>query len=40
MTTEVPGPLNKFSCSVLKLQTKETLGHWEIVAQEPTMASF
>lgn len=25
MTTEVPRPLNNLSCSVLKLQTKETL---------------
>ena len=40
MTTEVPRPLNNFCCSVLKLQTKEMLYHWETAAQEPTMASF
>lgn len=37
MTTEVPGPLNNLSSSVLTLQTKETLGHRVIASQEPTV---
>lgn len=37
MTIEVPGPLNDLSSSVLKLQTKETLGHRDTAAQECTV---
>ena len=37
MTAEIPRPLNNFCWAVLKFQTKEMLGHWEMIAKEPSV---